>query len=244
MGLVYREASAIDLTKEHLTVLAIGFVGSGKTYLASTFPNPLFICTDAQILGLMGSTASFVEIATLEDIHAVLTDAQYGRGRFVPDKPPVETIVLDGLTECTELAISAVLGEKGKAQMSQQLWGFASDRVRGMMRQLVALRTKYHIVVTAKATVIKDDMLGGTFGVPDTIGKFQHVVPGMFHIVGFCEQTTVYDQSKGKMVPQFKVHTAAHNQFPCVDRTKKLDVIESNDYNKWAKKLYGGQSNV
>jgi len=242
MALEYKDSKALlelfEKGEVYLTEMVVGRIGTGKTHYAMKHPSPMIICTDSNVIALKGAQVDYIEVKSLDDISAVVADAINQRGPFANGK--IKTVVLDGLSECTDLAKQKV-AKDGK--MSLQTWGYASDAIRMMMKEIISLRTMYHIVVTAKATLDKrEDEGGGYYGVPDTIGKFQHLVGGMFNIVFYATQKTEFDATTKKFKPKYELHTTEFEMFSAVDRTGKLDVVEPNDYDVISKKLYGGST--
>ena len=87
--------------------LFYGPTKSGKSYLASTFPNPLFIDTDGSMGGIKsGTTPKYIRIQpgdkniyqTIREVLLLVKD----------NKEPfkyVETIVFDGLTTLADLIL-------------------------------------------------------------------------------------------------------------------------------------------
>jgi hypothetical protein len=85
-----------------------------------------------------------------------------------------------------------------------------------------------HVVLTSQSLMVKDDIQGGLYGLPVTIGKYAFSVPGFFDIVFFAEQDIQWNE--GQQYPVFKFYTIKLGNFPAKDRLGKLDMIERNEW--------------
>lgn len=219
-----KQASAVQ---ERVSTFVYGPGGSGKTRFCATFPKPYFIVTERIPRGLEVAARDipYVKVETFEDLLLVFNQIEAGK-RAVG----CESICLDSLSDITPLVCDYVLRKAGKPRMALQEWGFAVDHLRSLIRTFTAtLSDRFYVCLTALATVQKDDLTGEILGLPETIGRFAQVVPAMFDLALYSEQTVVFDPVSKQSKPTWLLHSVSHGRFKAKDGIGFMDVTEPND---------------
>lgn len=212
--------------KSKLSVLIYGGPGSGKTYFGATMPKPYFIFLDKEgkkWLQLNARDASYADVDTYQDVVQVLTEIQ--NGKRAQDR---ESIVFDHLTFLTQMSIDKVKKERNATQMTQQLWGFVSEDVRNVVRQVISLQNKFHVCMISHEQVEKDDMRGETIGSPNTVGKFTHDIGGYFNLFLYAKCSEVAQAQGAKR--EFKVYSINVGRYRAKDLLSLLNYEEPNDF--------------
>jgi hypothetical protein len=214
-----------DMTKFYMNMFLYGQWGSGKSWFLGTMPKPYLIVTERlpMGLGIAGKAIDYVKVESMEDLHQVMDEIALGKRAA-----GAESIGLDSLSDLTPLIIEHVLAQQKKQRMTLECWGIAVDYVRVFVRKLIELGKTRHIAITAKAIVTKDELTGATMGVPETIGKFAYVVPGMFDEVFYCQQDTSW--VNGKQITSWKMNTVGVANYPAKDGLGVLAPVEPNDF--------------
>jgi hypothetical protein len=171
-------------------ILVYGHSGAGKTWLASSAPNPIVLLTEqngVQSVRMSNPDARFAYTSNIQDVRDLLKAAQ--SRALGTDADPVDTIVIDGLTEIQRLFKDEMLRERGGEEFSIPMWGELTEKMRRLLRLLRDL--PYHVVCTALA---ETEMEGETRHVfPAFQGrKLYDEVMQYFNAVGYC-----YKQPKG-----------------------------------------------
>lgn len=140
---------------EGLKALLYGPTGSGKTWLASTFPRPLFLDLEKGML----SVRHRKPLRYPKDPNEKITSLNQVRAFFKlvrnDPNPQYETIVIDSLNELQILVTENVLGtynanRQYDDQMTMADYGKANRVFLTVVRNFLAL--PYHIVMTAVET--------------------------------------------------------------------------------------------
>lgn len=221
----------MDITNMKFKILAYGPPGSGKTYFGSTMPKPYFIAIDRGLKGLAvrKEAVPYVEVDTYEDIITVLAQIKAGTRA-----QGCESIVIDHLTELSPLVVEATLRGANKRVMDQGLWGVAKDKLRVLVHDLTALsddttlNKRFHTLMISHEQIEKNDIRGGIWGTPATIGKFAYDVGGWFDLFLYFRQDVEW--KNGKQIPTWNMHTIQYVDFVAKDRLSILNTVEKNDF--------------
>jgi hypothetical protein len=235
LSITYGNTGDIKVEDLNMRWFVYGEPGSGKTFLGGTMPSSFFVWlpteTGKNALAMMGRRVNYAIVETEPDIRGLFADIANGKIAAAN-----RSIVFDSLTDLTDLIIKQVLLETGKIRMDRNTWGVAVDHLRMIVTEFNSLVKTKHILMIAKSTIIKDEVRGDVFGVPDTIGKFAHAVGGLYDEVFYAEQFVAPQGGKKKKF--FQLHTVKFmEKFPAKDSSGKLDVIEPNDFSIIYKKI-------
>jgi hypothetical protein len=212
---------------EHFSVFVYGQGGAGKTHFCSTFPKPYLVVTERvpRALELSGRDIPYVKVDTFDELQMVLNQILQGQRA-----QGCESVCLDSLSDMTPLVCEYVLRKVNKDKMTLQEWGLAVDYLRSFVRRFTLdLTKKVYVCMTALATVQKDELTGEIIGIPETIGRFAHVVPAMFDIVAFAKQDMVFNQELKHSEPRHILYTVAHGRYPAKDGIGFMNPEEPND---------------
>lgn len=182
-------ANALTMKAKPLKVLLWGPSGTGKTKLASTFPNPHFIDLDNGMLTVAGQDVRYItlsekqtedtdfdEICKSNKKDPVKQGAQslYAKTVFLlnhwgNELTEEDTLVVDSLTMLNRAAISYTLKLSGVSAMRQNDWGAAQALIENIFEEIKT--TKCHVVFIAHDSFVKDEESGFVSWLPATIGK-------------------------------------------------------------------------
>ena len=219
------EGNTSSMATYWMNIFNYGPWGSGKTWFCGTMPKPYIICTERlpQGLGIGGKQIDFVKVENMDDLNLVLTEIAAGKRA-----KDAQSICLDSLSDLTDLIKDYVLAQAKRRTMTMQDWGPAVDYLRMTVRRFLEFGKTRHIVVTARARMEKDELTGAVMGVPDTIGKFAYVVPGMFDEVFYSQQETSW--VNGVQKTGWKLNTVGTANYPAKDGLGVLSPVEPNDF--------------
>lgn len=220
-----------------MSIFLYGATGSGKTRFLGTMPDPYLILTERPPKGLAiaGVDVPFVEVESFSDIITVLN--QIVSGTRAKDR---KSIGFDSLSNLTYILVKDVLKETGKSIMDLHSWGIVSGRVKDIIILLTkeVIRT-HHICMTAKEQLIKDELSGSVIGLPETVGKNAHTVPGEFDYVFYAYQTI--NRVAGKKVPSWQMDTIIYQgRYAAKDCSGKLDQTVPNNFHDIYSTICGG----
>jgi thymidine kinase len=173
----------IDVSKG-MKILLYGPSGTGKTELASTFPNPHFIDLDRGLLSLSGKDIKYITISAKEttdpDFLAIpkgdryakadpftkaMKLAEYWANTLTED----DTLVVDSISFLNEYAVDYILKIANQATPRIQDWGAAQGMLSDFLEQLNDV--KCNVIIIAHNQFVKDEQSGFVSWLPDTIGK-------------------------------------------------------------------------
>lgn len=222
---------------EKLKILIYGPPGSGKTWFGEHMPKPYFISIDKGLIGAKarGSDVDYAEVDTFEDVEQVvldITNERRAKGR--------ETIILDHLTALTDPICDYVLQKQGKKQMDLYSWGLAVDNIKRILKLMLDLANRYHVIVIAHEQLEKNELRGGVWGIPQTIGKFSYHVGGLFDLYLYAVQEMYWEAGKRKA--NYVLHTVEYGSFKAKDRIGLLDTVEPNDAQNIVTKVMGDKN--
>jgi phage nucleotide-binding protein len=176
-----------------LKAFIYGDSGSGKTFTASSAPNPLFLLTESNGLKSIHTSNPNALVAQCNTIHEVRQFVAAASRGELPDE--VETIVIDSLTEVQRLFIDEILDSKGHDKdnkMQYQDWNTMTNRMLKFVRCVRDL--PYHVVVTSLAQYAheEDGTVARVF--PSFQGqKLANEISQFFNLVGYVMRKEVTD---------------------------------------------------
>jgi len=226
-------------------VLVYGEPGAGKTHFAGTFPSPLFIDADRGLRTLKGFHHPYVPLTlggrTYKEIMEILRAVRDGQEPF--DKIPVETIVLDSLTEIASMLVAesmrypTIVGGKSSAvrkpEDEKPQWDDYA-RIAGRLDSimLTCRDMGMNVVATAGVKTEKDEVTGGLIGGPNIVGGYRHVIGHKFDEFFYMEPKEEGGKSK------YYAYTSKHRYFAAKSRDGRAGRLENPNY----KDLYGGKT--
>lgn len=118
-------------TNPKLNVLLYGAPGTGKTTIAGTFPNPVYLNIEAGVNTLVGRDIDFITIEKWEDVKEVYNGLLDGTLKY-------DSVIIDSVTELMKKRGEEILGARD--QMTIRDWGTLIKDIEGMMRRFRDLR--------------------------------------------------------------------------------------------------------
>jgi len=213
---------------KRITALIWGAPGSGKTYLAGTFPKPFFIDCLGGLMTVRAKEVPYVQPKTYEELtHWTIPE------NLPPD---CQTVVLDTGTEASRICLQSSLKLIGKHEIpTLSEWQMTVEWVRRLLRALLDIPDR-HIIVTAEETTKVDEEQGRVFIGPDFPGKLFHRAGAFFDEVWHLQPG--YDKSGKKTRHILTAPSGRYDQ--AKDRLGGLDVLEVPDFEViWSKVTKG-----
>lgn len=213
--------SAAEQTGTPVRVFLAGAPGSGKTTAAATFPRPIFVFpkNEDSVKVLRGRAVPYTEVESMRDMISVLEELRAASlsGRI---EQYGSTLVLDGMSEYTELVENDLSGAGG---MNRHLWG----KYRNHFRQIkdLAWSLPLHVVLCAwTKRVLNEDKRVVEHGVRMT-GSTSEALPGACDAIGYCEQLP-------STPPRWRVHFCTYDLFRGRTRLAGMPnaAVDSFDY--------------
>lgn len=182
---------------DRFTVLYQGPPKSGKTHCALSWPNPGVLYTETNLATARklvdegrillphrwNQDVNELELKIIPKLEARKADEVFGH--------PVDTIVLDSMTEALAMVQRDIQGSKEKMSIND----FGRFLVRGetLVRRLIALAQPqgqhpgYHVVMTVHERDVTDDAGGLVRVTPAIMGQLKDLVARFFDTVLVCE---------------------------------------------------------
>lgn len=108
-----------------VNMLLYGAPGSGKTTIAGTFPNPLYLNIEAGVNTLIESGVDYVDINTWDEVKEVYEKLVSGEAKY-------DSVILDSVTELMKKRKAELQG--GDEALSLRKWGILIDQMENMLR--------------------------------------------------------------------------------------------------------------
>lgn len=198
-------------------VLVYGKAGRGKTTLCATCPNPVIFSAESGLLALSNYNLPYVEIRTIKD----LTDA-FEWAQSSAEAKQFQTLCLDSLSEIGEVVLA---NAKGQVKDPRQAYGELIDKMTMTIRGFRDL-PGYHVYMSAKQEMVKDDATGIALNSPGMPGsKLGQQLPYFFDEVF---QLDIGKDPTTQQTYRF-LRTQPDFQNDAKDRSGKLDAIEYPD---------------
>lgn len=206
-------------------MLVYGKAGRGKTTLCATCPSPVIFSAESGLLALSAYQLPYVEIRTVKD----LTDA-FDWARDSREARQFQTLCLDSLSEIAEVVLS---NAKGQVKDPRQAYGELIEKMTMTIRAFRDL-PGYHVYMSAKQEMVKDDLSGVTMNMPSMPGsKLEQQLPYFF------DEVFQLDIGKDPTTQQSYRYLRTQPDFSndAKDRSGRLDPIEYPDLGNIIKKI-------
>ena len=245
MALKIKRAGADEYGRT-LKALIAGDPGSGKTRIASTFPNAFYANADAGMMSVVDRQVPFVDIDSTETLTQLLQALrQTPKQRQAILGAPVSTIVVDTLDSIQKILIEERKREQKKESLAISDWGWLGDQLRVLIRNFRNL--DMNVIFTVHLKSVEDGDTGQTFIKPGLQGAMGDEIPAYVDVCGLLKATptTVVQDGKQVRVLQRLLQTGPDARHPWLkDRSGKLpvdfDVDLIQDGPRLLKAIYGG----
>lgn len=216
----YEVKSLKDAASDHkIKMLIYGPSGAGKTSLAGTldlkteyigFENGAMPLHGKDIMSIEVSSYAEDPMSKLKLLEAVYNDLFSGKR-----KPKV--VMLDSLTECSEITVEALQKMFPDRKDSLPMWGEYSKRMRSIVKKFRDL--PMHVVMVCLSKPEKDENNKRYMGF-DIAGSISNKLPQYFDEVFYLH---VDDEGKRSLI------TNKTDKLICKDRSGKLEMQEPAD---------------
>lgn len=213
--------------KNGVKMLVYGKAGRGKTTLCATAPNPIVFSAESGLLALSNYQVAYAEIRTIKDLQDAFNWAQSSA-----EARQFQTLCLDSLSEIAEVVLS---NAKGQVKDPRQAYGELIEKMSMTIREFRDL-PGYHVYMSAKQEMVKDDATGVALNMPSMPGnKLGQSLPYFF------DEVFQLDIGKDPATQQTYryLRTQPDFQNDAKDRSGRLDPIEYPDLGNIIKKITG-----
>lgn len=213
--------------KNGVKMLVYGKAGRGKTTLCATAPNPIVFSAESGLLALSNYQVAYAEIRTIKDLQDAFAWAQSST-----EARQFQTLCLDSLSEIAEVVLS---NAKGQVKDPRQAYGELIEKMSMTIREFRDL-PGYHVYMSAKQEMVKDDASGVALNMPSMPGnKLGQSLPYFF------DEVFQLDIGKDPATQQTYryLRTQPDFQNDAKDRSGRLDPIEYPDLGNIIKKITG-----
>lgn len=181
-----------------LKMLVAGSPGSGKTRLASTFPNVVYLDAEAGLLSVKDREWRRVPITSMSEFEdAIKALAQRPSTRTEMFDGPVQTVVVDTLDEIARIIQRERLTSERRDTFNMQDWGYLGEELRRCTRALRNIED-LNVIFTTHLKSTEDSETGRVVYQPAIGGAFSQEVAAFVDIAGLLVARSVRDQKTGQ----------------------------------------------
>lgn len=220
--------STKDVHTNGIKLVLYGASGSGKTVMAASAPNPIYISAEKGMLSLSDRDIPYMEVKTLKSLEEAF--------KFTKDCE-YDTIVIDSLSEVTQACLDEFTRQmimdssSGKID-KRQAYGKIAEKIGNMIRNFRDLDGK-NVIFIAKERKIEDEA-------SNTI-TYEAYLPGKvlpFDLPYLVDEVLCLQMNrKGERF----VQTVGDFKRICKDRSGTLDNPEIPDFNIIFEKIKAGK---
>lgn len=204
-----------------IKALIYGASGSGKTYFSGTAKNALYLSAENGLLSIKDKHPKFWEIKTFNDLQKAFLYLQNEEHGF-------ETVVLDSLTEISDIVKRGIEKENGRTMQIQD-WGTIKTKMVDLFRNFRDL--PMHVVFIALDDRIVDEEKIHKI-VPDLDGKGAvAALPQFIDIVGYT-----HVEADGR----YWIQTNGHKKYITKNRGNVIGDDCPPDFEIWKKRVQEG----
>lgn len=199
-----------------------GWSGSWKTSFGGTAPNPIFASAEGGLLSISHLNPDYVEIKTLEDLAGLLS--------YLKTQPHTyETIVIDSITEISEIIKRGIEKKSGRAMQIQDFWTL-SKKIREILAGFRDLNM--HVLFIAQEKYDKDgDQIIKI--APSLNGKSADEIAYFMDIVGYLSIDPATNERR--------INTNTAQKYLTKDRTRMIGNDTTPDFSAWVEVVKGLQ---
>lgn len=210
--------------------------GTGKTTLASTAPNTLFICSENGLLSIADKSPSYVEVKTIDDLFTVYHYLKNNDGQF-------DTIVIDSISEISKIIKDQLTNNWSKMMQIQERWKYG-EKIIQSVRQIINL--DYNVVciihdqkVIDEDGTVKQYSIAIQWSAKDEIKRYFDIIAYTYikdgkHNVTVAPNDKLLTKDRTKVLPKDNLY---------FDLSKWFDLIK-NQVKIWEQKIVKTIENV
>lgn len=220
--------STKDVHTNGIKCVLYGASGSGKTVMASTAPNPIYVSAEKGLLSLANQDIPYIEVKTLKSMGEAF---KYCVGS------EFDTIVIDSLSEVTQACLDefkrTMIAESKTGKIdARQAYGKNNESIGNLIRNFRDLDGKNVIFIAKERKMIDED---------SNVITFEAYLPGQvlpFDLPYLVDEVFCLQMSrKGERF----IQTASDFKRICKDRSGKLDNPELPDFKVIYDKIKGAK---
>lgn len=199
-----------------------GGSGSWKTSFGGTAPKPIFASAEGGLLSIAHLNPDYVEIKSIEDLAGLLS--------YLKTQPhEYETIVIDSITEISEIIKRGIEKKSGRAMQIQD-FGTLSKKIREILAGFRDLNM--HVLFIAQEKYEKD---GDTVIkiAPSLNGKSAEEIAYFMDVVGYL----TIDRASNER----RIITTTDSKYSTKDRTRMIGNDTTPDFGAWVEAVKGLQ---
>lgn len=240
VGDLYGASEAQNLLK----VLIAGPPGAGKTRLAASFPNPIWLDMEGRLLSIRERVDIPVfqihTIGELEEVYAMVHQEPRVR-RSLLNGYEVKTLVLDTVDEMAKILMKERLNSEKAETPTFKDWGYFADKGRSILRGFRNL--DLNVVINCHVRETSDNETGRSEKRPDISGSLGNELAAYFDECWLLRSRSVLDPTTGDRTLQRFLQTVPDLQYEWLKdhsgvMPAEFPVNLTNDYARIAKLIF------
>lgn len=240
VGDLYGASEAQNLLK----VLIAGPPGAGKTRLAASFPNPIWLDMEGRLLSIRERVDIPVfqihTIGELEEVYAMVHQEPRVR-RSLLNGYEVKTVVLDTVDEMAKILMKERLNSEKAETPTFKDWGYFADKGRSILRGFRNL--DLNVVINCHVRETSDNETGRSEKRPDISGSLGNELAAYFDECWLLRSRNVLDPTTGDRTLQRFLQTVPDLQYEWLKDHSGVMPAEfpinlKNDYDRIARLIF------